>query len=206
MLKIWGRVNSINVQKVIWAVHELDLPYERLDAGGAFGITTTPEYLRMNPNQTVPTIDDDGFVLWESNAIVRYLASRHGAGRLWPGDLRTRADADRWMDWQTSEFTNYMRDAFWQLIRTPEAERNVERLNASLAHTEKRALVLESCLAGRAFLTGKHFTVADIAVGAAAHRWLKMPIERPATPNILAWMERIYERPAALAVLPKELN
>ena len=98
MLRIWGRRNSINVQKVLWCCGELGLDYERIDAGGVFGLTRDPEYLALNPNGLVPTISDDGFVLWESNAIVRYLAARHGSGTLWPEDLRERADAERWMD------------------------------------------------------------------------------------------------------------
>ena len=100
MLKVWGRKNFINVQKVLWCCEELGLPYERIDAGGPFGLTRDPEYLARNPNALVPTISDDEFVLWESNAIVRYLATRHGSGAMWPEDLRERADAERWMDWQ----------------------------------------------------------------------------------------------------------
>src|SRR5258706_3805330 len=99
MLKLWGRINSINVQKVLWALAELKVPYERSDAGLQFGVVNEPFYRRMNPNGLVPTIEDDGFVLWESNAIVRYLAAKHDAGGLWPTDLKVRADSDRWMDW-----------------------------------------------------------------------------------------------------------
>jgi glutathione S-transferase len=111
MLRIWGRLSSINVQKVVWCADELGLPYERTEAGGSFGVVGTPEYLAMNPNGLVPVIDDGGFVLWESNAIVRYLAARHGDGWLWPTDLQLRAEADRWMDWQN--FT------FWPAMRSP---------------------------------------------------------------------------------------
>src|SRR3954452_13688692 len=99
MLKIWGRTNSVNVKKALWAAEELGLRYERIDAGMQYGVTKTPEYLRMNPNALVPTIDDEGFVLWESHSIVRYLAAKHGAGSLWPIDVKVRADSDRWMDW-----------------------------------------------------------------------------------------------------------
>ena len=117
MLRIWGRISSINVQKVVWCADELGLAYERVDAGGTFGVTNTPEYLAMNPNGLVPIIEDDGFVLYESNAIVRYLAAKHARAGLWPDDLRARADVDRWMEWQSTAFTPAMRDAFWQLIR-----------------------------------------------------------------------------------------
>ena len=123
MLRIWGRLSSVNVQKVVWCADELGLAYERIDAGGAFGLTRTPEYLAMNPNSLVPVLDDDGFVLYESNAIVRYLAARHSRGTLWPEDLAKRADADRWMDWQTNTYQPAMRDIFWQLVRTPADKR-----------------------------------------------------------------------------------
>jgi len=210
MLKIWGRVNSINVQKVLWTALELGLPFERIDAGGAFGLTDTPDYLRMNPNRTVPTIDEDGFVLWESNAIVRYLAARHGAGQLWPDDLRQRADVDRWMDWQTTEFSAVMRNAFLELVRKPEAQRDAARIATSIQLSNQRARILEDALAGRHWLAGDAFTLADIAVGCAAHRWLLLPVsaplERPDTPNINTWMARLRLRQAALAVLPQVLS
>ncbi|MEI2418380.1 glutathione S-transferase family protein [Orrella sp. JC864] len=201
MLKIWGRISSINVQKVVWAAQELRVPFERQDAGGKFGGLDTPEYVRMNPNKLVPVIDDDGFILWESNAIVRYLASRHGAGELWPGDLRTRADADRWMDWQATEFAPGMRDAFMQLIRTPQDQRDDDLIAASVARSNRHALLLEDWLYNRDYLTGKAFTVADIAVGAQAHRWLGLPIERPETPRLQAWYQRISQRESAQGVL-----
>lgn len=119
MLKIWGRLTSVNVQKVMLAVRELALPHTFIEAGGPFGVVDTPEYAKINPNRTVPAIDDGGFVLWESNAIVRYLAARYGAGTLWPEDVCLRADADRWMDWQTTEWQGAMVPAFLGLIRTP---------------------------------------------------------------------------------------
>jgi len=206
MLTIWGRVNSINVQKVLWTVFELGLPFERIDAGGAFGGTDTPEYLCMNPNRTVPTINDDGFVLWESNAIARYLAARHGADTLWPQDVRQRADVDRWMDWQTTEFSAVMRNAFLELVRKAESERNPERIATSVKLTNQRALILEAALAGRTWLTGDDFTLADIAVGCAAHRWLLLPIAHPDVPHITAWMTRLRARPAAQQVLPQTLS
>ena len=118
MLKLWGRVNSINVQKVLWALEELKVPYERTDAGMAFGVVNEPFYKKMNPNSRVPTIDDDGFVLWESNAIVRYLAAKHGAGSLSPNDPKQRANSDRWMDWASNHVGPVITPVFWGLIRT----------------------------------------------------------------------------------------
>ena len=123
MLKIWGRNNSVNVQKVLWCCEELAVEYERIDAGGAFGIVNTPEYRRLNPNGLVPTIDDDGFVLWESHAIVRYLAAKHGAG-FWPEDRRMRAEADQWMDWSQTTFWPAIRPLFMGLIRTAPEQRD----------------------------------------------------------------------------------
>ena len=115
MLKLWGRINSINVQKVLWALEELKVPYERTDAGMAFGLVNEPFYKKMNPNSRVPTIDDDGFVLWESNAIVRYLAAKHGAGSLSPNDPKQRADSDRWMDWAANHVGPVITPVFWGL-------------------------------------------------------------------------------------------
>ncbi len=168
-LRIWGRLNSINVQKVVWTARELELRFERIDAGGAFGGNRTPAYLRMNPNGKIPVIDDDGFVLWESNAIVRYLAARHGAGTLWPDDLRQRAEADRWMDWQATELTPAMRDAFMQLIRTAPEQRSPALVAASNIATEAMMAILDAHLAGRDYLCGDRLTPGDIAVGTAVH-------------------------------------
>src|SRR3981081_4085762 len=133
MLRIWGRLSSVNVQKVVWCADELGLDYERIDAGGSFGLTRTPEYLAMNPNALVPVIEDDGLILYESNAIVRYLAARDSPGGLWPRGLRQSADVDRWMEWQSTSFTPAMRDIFWQLVRTPAERRDAKAIEASRA-------------------------------------------------------------------------
>lgn len=206
MLKIWGRLSSVNVQKVVWAARELNLPFERIDAGGKFGHVDTPEYARMNPNRLIPVIDDDGFILWESNAIVRYLASRNGAGNLWPGDLRTRADADRWMDWQTTEWQGAMGPAFLGLIRTPEAKRDHAAIELSVKRSNDRARILDQALQGREFIAGRHLTIGDIALVCSAHRWLALPIERPDTPALSAWYRRVMMRPAPQGVLTLPLE
>ncbi|HRE12609.1 MAG TPA: glutathione S-transferase family protein [Usitatibacteraceae bacterium] len=200
MLKIWGRLSSVNVQKVVWAVDELGLAYERVDAGGAFGLVKDAPYLAMNPNGLVPVIEDDGFVLWESNAIVRYLCGRHGAESLWPSDLRKRADIDRWMDWQATTFTPAMRDAFWQLVRVPAERRDCSAVAASLAEGEKGAAILDARLADRAYLTGDAFTAADIVNGCAAHRWLNLPCPRTPRPNLERWYATLKARPASRQV------
>jgi glutathione S-transferase len=201
MLTLWGRTNSINVQKVQWCLEELALPYERVEAGREFGVVDTPEYRRLNPNGLVPTIADGDFVLWESNAIVRYLAAKHGSGSLWPEEPRARADADRWMDWQATAFTPAQGPAFHGLIRTPPEKRDRDAIAQSVAKAEPFAELLDAHLAERRFVTGDAFTVGDIAAGAAAHRWLNLPIARTPRPNLERWHAALLRRPAAAKVL-----
>ena len=194
MLKIWGRTNSVNVKKALWCVEELGVKYERVDAGMQFGVTKTPEYLKMNPNSLVPTIEDDGFVLWESHTIVRYLSAKHGMGRLCPSDLKARADAERWMDWAFT-FQRAMRDVFWGLIRTPAEKRDAKAIEEGrVASNRLAAEVLERSLQGRKYVTGDTFTMGDIPVGCEVQRWMRCPIERPKLPNVEAWFARLGER------------
>jgi glutathione S-transferase len=194
MLVIWGRTNSVNVQKVLWCCEELGLAYDRIDAGGPFGIVDTPAYLRRNPNGLVPTIDDDGFILWESNAIVRYLAAKHGSS-LWPADPRVRAEADQWMDWSQTTFWPTIRTAFLGLIRTPPEQRNESAIEESLSKTAEILVRVDDRLRSRPYLAGDEFTVGDIALGCGVWRWLAMAIERPARPNVVRWFERLQQRP-----------
>ena len=196
MLKVWGRLNSVNVKKAVWAAEELGLKYERVDAGLQFGINKTPEYLRMNPTGLVPTIDDDGFKLWESHTIVRYLAAKHGMGTLCPSDLKVRADAERWMDWAFT-FQRAMRDVFWGLIRTPAEKRDAKAIEVGRVLSNQLAAdVLEKSLEGRPYVAGERFTMGDIPIGCEVQRWMRVPIERPRLPNVEAWFERLRERPA----------
>lgn len=201
MLRIWGRLSSINVQKVAVCANELGLAYERVEAGGKFGVVGTPAYQRMNPNALVPTIEDGDFVLWESNAIVRYLSRAHGAGGLWPDDPRRAADADRWMDWQATTLTPAMGDAFVQLIRTPAEQRDLRLVDASVAKTEPRMAILDAHLAERAYVAGATLTAGDIPLACAAHRWLGLPCERTPRPNVQRWLDGLRERPAFAQVL-----
>lgn len=205
MLKIWGRISSINVCKVVWAVRELGLEFERIDAGGTFGGLDTPEYLGLNPNSKIPTLDDDGFILWESNAIIRYLASRHGAGSFWPTDTRERAESDRWMDWQALEFNPALTPAFWNLVRLGPDKRNQQAVDESVAKTERLAVILDKVLEGRQYVAGSRFTMGDVPLGCAVDRWLSLPIERPATPALADWHRRICERPSAQGLLNQPL-
>ena len=195
MLKIWGRVNSVNVKKALWTAEELGLKYERIDAGMSYGVTKTPEYMTMNPNSLVPTIEDDGFVLWESHTIVRYLCAKHSAGTLWPTDLRARADAERWMDWAFT-FQRAMRDVFWGLVRTPADKRDMNAIAAGCEQTARLLPVLEQNLAGTKYVGGAAFTMGDIPIGCEVQRWMRVPIERPRFPAVEAWFERLRERPA----------
>ena len=201
MLRVWGRLTSVNVQKVVWTADELGLAFERREAGGAHGVVDTPEYRRMNPNGLVPVIEDDGFVLWESNAIVRYLAAKHGAGTLWPDDARRRADIDRWMEWQSATFTPAMRDAFLQTVRVPAEKRDPAVIEASRAASERAAAILDAHLAGRAFVAGDAFSPADIVLGCAAHRWLHLPIAREPRPQLERWYAALSARPGARQVV-----
>jgi glutathione S-transferase len=194
VLRIWGRSNSTNVQKVLWCCGELDVPYERVDVGGPFGGNREPEYLRLNPNGLVPTISDGGFVLWESNAIVRYLAAKHGMGTLCPEDLAERADADRWMDWQMGTLWASLRPAFIGLVRTPPEFRDQASIATSIKELADTLTILDAHLAGRDYVTGPSFTMADIPLGASSYRWFTLDIERPPMPNLEAWYERLCAR------------
>lgn len=196
MLKIWGRVNSTNVKKVMWAVGELGLAHDRIDAGGKFGVVGEPDYRAMNPNGKVPTIDDDGFVLWESNTIVRYLAAKHDAGGLYPTDLKARADAERWMDWTTATFGAPFVATFLPLVRMPPEKRDPVAIAAAAAECGKLLAIVDDALADRPFLAGDHLTVGDIPLGCSAYGYFNLPIERPSLPNVEAWYQRLTERPA----------
>jgi len=196
MLVVWGRKNSVNVQKVLWCCEEIGLEYERKEAGGAFGVVNTPEYRSINPNRLVPTIDDDGVVLWESNAVVRYLAEKYGAGGLWPDDLATRADADRWMDWQQTTLWPALRPVFFGLIRTPPEQRDARAIEESRLKTADLLGILDYYLASRAFVAGDVFTMGDIPLGCAIWRWMALPIERPARPNVQRWFDALSQRSA----------
>jgi glutathione S-transferase len=196
MLKIWGRINSINVQKVLWCCSELGLRYTRIDAGMQFGVNDSPEYKALNPNGLVPTISDEDFVLWESHAIVRYLSRKHGTGTLWPKDAHIVADADRWMEWYSTTLWGNLRPIFWNLVRTPPEKRNMAEVEESRRKLAANLTMVDGQLAGRDYLAGKTFTMADIPMGVAAYRWFNLAIERPSMPHFESWYTRICERPA----------
>lgn len=209
MLRVWGRLSSVNVRKVVWAVQELGLPsVQRTDAGGQFGIVREPRYLALNPNGLVPLIEDDetGTVLWESNAIVRYLCARHAPGELYPEALPARFVAEQWMDWQQTTLNPAGRDAFIQWIRTPAAQRSDALIAASVAATEPLMALLDDHLARQPFMAGDHFTMADIPVGCEIHRWWGLPQERPTRPHLERWYHAVSARPGARGVLDLPLS
>jgi glutathione S-transferase len=194
MLTIWGRLNSHNVKKVVWAAVEAELEWERHDIGGAFGYT--PAYLAMNPNRLVPTIEDTsvegGFALWESNAILRYIADAH-APHLWSGTARDRADADRWMDWQFA-FADAQREGFLQMVRVAPDERDTAKIERTLAATNALMAILDEALSRREWLSGEAFGIADIPMGTYAHTWLTLGFDRIEARHIRAWYARLTER------------
>ena len=194
MLKIWGRTTSINVQKVLWCCAELDLKYVRVDAGGKFGVNNTPEYLAMNPNGLVPTINDEGLILWDSHAIVRHLSRKHGKGTLWPSDEKVLADADRWMEWYSTTLWNNLRPIFWNLVRVEPDKRDMKAVEEGRTKMAGNLKIVESNLAGRQYMAGNAFTMGDIPLGVALHRWFLLPIERPDYPRLAAYYERLKQR------------
>lgn len=211
MLRIWGRLNSVNVEKVVWCALELGLPFERIDAGGAFGVVSTPGFRAMNPCGRVPVIEDDGFVLWESNAIVRYLAARHGAGTLMPQDPRARADAERWMDFQLGSVAPLLSPVFRGLVRTAPEARDMSTISRAFGELTEAFALVDGVLAGRTHLVEDRFTMADIPLGAAAHRWFNLPLdglplERPPLPHLAAWYDRLKLRPAAAQLMTTPLT
>lgn len=206
MLKIWGRNTSSNVQKVIWALGEMKLPFERIDVGGAFGKTKEAAYLAMNPNSLVPTLEEeDGFTLWESNSICRYLAAKHQNRTLEPADLRTRALAQKWMDWQLSVMAPSITPVFWQLIRTPADKRDMNAVAAGKEKTITAAKIMDEQLSKTQYLAGNDFSYGDIPVGIMIYRYMQLIPERPSTPHLDRWYAAISSRPAfkeQVAVVP----
>ena len=194
MIKVWGRTDSSNVQKVLWCCGELGIEFDRQDWGGKFGGNKDQDYLAMNPNGLVPTLKDAEFVLWESNSIMRYLNAKYGQGRLMPARPEEMANANRWMDWQLSTFNSAIVPLFWGLIRTPEEKRDAKGIQAALEKTSRAWEIVERQLAKTAYLGGGEFSLGDIPLGVWAYRWFNLPIERPTFPKINNWYERLKQR------------
>lgn len=196
MLKVWGRRSSANVQKVLWLVGEMGLPYTHSPAGGDFGGLDDPAFRALNPHGKVPVIEDGGIVVWESHAILRYLAAAHGADRFWSPDPAVRARIDGWMDWaQTALQPAFLSGVFWGWYRTPEAQRDAAAVAKALDQTAACLARVDRQLADCAFVAGETLSLADIAVGTHLYRWFELEIARPVLPRLEAWYERLTARP-----------
>jgi len=197
VLTVRGRRSSFNLQKVMWLVGELGVAHNHIELGGQFGGLDKPEFLAMNPHGRVPVIDDNNTIVWESHAILRYLAARYGGDRFWSDDAATRSQWDRWMDWaHTTLQPDFLVGVFWGFYRTPEPQRNLARVKDSVARSARHFQLLDRLLAGRAFMLGDQLTLADVPVGTHLYRYFNLEIERPRLPNVEAWYRRLQERPA----------
>ena len=195
-MKIWGRTTSSNVQKVMWAIGEMGLKHERIDIGGPFGKNREAAYLAMNPNGLVPTLEeDDGFLLWESNSIVRYLAAKHQAA-LEPKDPRTRALASKWMDWQLSVLAPAITPVFWNLVRTPPDKRDHAAIAAGKDKTAAATKMLDEQLGKTQFLAGDAFSYGDIPAAIMVRRYRDLVPERPSFAHVERWYAALAKRPA----------
>jgi glutathione S-transferase len=194
MLKVLGRANSINVQKVMWCTAELGVSVSRSDIGGAFGGNDTDEYLAKNPNGKIPTLIDGDFVLWESNTIVRYLCERHGEGPWFPQTVQERGGANQWMDWYLTSLHPFMTIIFWQLIRTAPEDQDLLAVRSATEEAGKLWQMLDNHLADRAFILGDAPSMADVPLGCAAYRWHEMDVDRPDLANLKTWYQRLAER------------
>jgi len=208
-LKIWGRANSVNVQKVLWCLAELDLAYERIDAGMEHGKNHEPEYLAMNPNGRVPTMVDGDYVLWESNSIMRYLCMAYGKGTsIYPAEAKQRAAVDRWLDWTLSTVQPVDRPVFWALVRTPPEKRDMIQIQKDADAEAVVWRIADHHLSTRRFIEGDDFTIADIALGAYARRWLGVEgIVRPEQPHLQRWLKHeLGSRPGYAKFIAKPMS
>lgn len=196
MIKIWGRKDSSNVQKVLWCCGELGIEFERTDIGGRFGGNKEKPYLELNPNGLVPTIEDGGFVLWESNSIVRYLTDKYGQGKLLPNSPEGRGNANRWMDWQLTTLGPAIVPLFWALIRTPAEKRDPAVVEEALNKASRAWQMVDEHLAKNRYLAGDTISIGDIPLGVWGYRWFNMPIERPKLTQLSGWYERLTQRQA----------
>jgi glutathione S-transferase len=199
MLTIWGRRNSLNVQKVMWLIGELGIGHRHFEAGGQFGGLDTPEFRAMNPHGRVPVIDDNGTIVWESHAILRYLAACYGRGSFWTDDAAERSRVDRWMDWsQTTLQPDFLIGVFWGFYRTPEPQRNLPAIKESIDRCTRHFQLLDRLLAGQSFMLGDQLSLADIPIGTNLYRYFNLDIERGAAPltNVKAWYRRLQHSSA----------
>ena len=193
---LYGRRTSINVQKALWALHEVKLNFEWVGSDSAIGWPSNPDYMQINPNARVPSLAVDGVILHQSNVIVRYLAYVHARGTLWPEDPIVRAHSDAWMDWQQTELNGNMFTVFWGLIRTPPEKRNMAEIGAATERLHGNFRVLDAALKDRRYVAGDSFTMGDIPAGAGLYRYMALPLDRPSLPNAQSYYKRLQERAA----------
>lgn len=198
MLKVWGRRSSSNVQALMWCIGELGLPYERIDAGLTYGVVDTPEYLSKNPNGTVPTIQDgDNPPLWETGAILRYLAGAYGTNDFWGVDPIGRAHIDRWAEWSKINIAlKFTVPVFWRVVRTPPSKRDPVAIRDALSSLNRLLDIAETRLSKLPFLAGEHFTLADIQFGHCLFRYFDIDIERSDHPHLRRYFETLTSRKA----------
>lgn len=197
MLTVYGRRNAFNVQKVMWMIGELKLDHSHVPLGGAAGGLDDPSYLAKNPHGKIPLIDDDGTIVWESHAILRYLAAVYGDRNWWSNDPEVRSHVDRWMDWsQTSLQPDFLNGVFWGFYRTPAEKRDTKRVEAMIARTNKHMQLLDAHLADRQFMVGSKLTLADVPAGTHLYRYFNIDIPRPHLPNVERWYSALQQRPA----------
>ena len=197
MLTIWGRKTSSNVQALMWCVGELGLDYLRFDVGHRSGGTDSEAFYQLNPNLTVPVLQDgDNPPLWETGAILRYLASRYADDAFWPGDLLARTEVDRWAEWSKQNIAlGFTAPVFWRVVRTPAAERDPQAIAAAVKALEQKLAIAETRLAGSRYLVGDTFTLADIQFGHVLYRYFAIDITRHSLPHLAAYYARLTERP-----------
>lgn len=197
MLKLYGRKSSFNVQKIMWFIAELELDCHHIELGGSFGGLDSDEFRGMNPHGRVPVIDDDGIAVWESHAILRYLAARYGRSKYWSDDPAIRSQADRWLDWaQTALQPDFLNGVFWGFYRTPEAQRDMATVNAKIGRTADHLRLLDQVLEDNPYLIGSDITLADIPAGTTLYRYFNIDIDRPRLPNVEKWYLTLQDRPA----------
>ncbi|KEY57790.1 glutathione S-transferase family protein [Serratia sp. DD3] len=196
MLTIWGRKNSNNVKKVLWCAGELGLNFTHINAGGAYGKVNEAAYRALNPNGLVPLLQDDDFVLWESNTIVRYLAAKFGQPPFYPQDLQARAAAEKWMDWQIAPIAAPFRTLFWGIVRTEPEQRDNQQIEAAIKEMEHHLDIVEQTLANQPYLSGETFGIGDIPLGTFIYAWFEMPIKRQPRPHMERWYQQLCARPA----------
>jgi glutathione S-transferase len=197
MMKIWGRRDGSNVIKVLWCLGEIGIEYEQIDWGGKFGGNDDPQYRAKNPNGRLPTLEeDDGFTLWESGAVTRYLCAEHSLGDLCPAGNRERAAADKWMDWSSLNMASFNRVFLDHYFTLPAEQRDQAAIDAAVAKAIPMYDILEKHLADQPYLCGDTMTMAEIPAGSLTHRWLNWLPNPPSHPNVKAWYDRLAARPA----------